>query len=104
MNNNNLINLKNRTKEERKKISSLGAIASAKVRKERKLLKDELIELLDVVDETGLTIRKRISIEVIKRAEKGDLKAFELIANITENKNQLNNNIKIAPQIIDDIK
>lgn len=105
MNNENLINLKERSKEERRRIAKMGAKASIKKRKEIKTLKEELLLLLDSTDDDGNTKRRKISISLIKEAEKGNTKAFELIQNITDGKPtyQVNVETKQIPLIIDDI-
>lgn len=62
------------SKEEAKKRGAKGGIKSGEVRRERKLLKDELLLLLS----TGKT-QEKISLALIQKALKGDTKAFEII-------------------------
>ena len=105
MNSGNLINLKNRDLEERIRIAKLGAKASAKRRKEIKTIKEELLLLLNTEDERGITERKKISVSLVREAKKGNVRAFELIQNITEGKPtyQVNMEAKVIPTIVDDI-
>lgn len=73
----NLIPLNERTKEEQKKIATMGGIASGKSRAARKTLKEELLLLLENED-----IQKKISLALIDRAMTYDTmgnKAFEVI-------------------------
>lgn len=70
----NLINLKDRTQRERKEIARMGAIASNKVQAERKSLKEELLLLLSSDD-----MQKKISLALLQKAQTGDTKAFEVI-------------------------
>lgn len=74
MNESNLIPQNKRTKEEQREIARKGGIASGKARKERKELKEELLILLS----KGNT-QEKISLALIKKAMKGDTKAFEVI-------------------------
>ena len=64
----------NQSREEAKKNGKKGGIKSGEVRRERKLLKDELLLLLS----TGNT-QEKISLALIQKALKGDTKAFEII-------------------------
>lgn len=105
VNNDNLKNLKDRSIEERKEIALLGAKASAKKRKQNKNIREELLLLLDSEDNKGITNREKISIALIKKAKQGNVKAFELIQNITEGKPNYQLNLyQNIPIIIDDIK
>lgn len=70
----NLISQKERTAEERRKVSSLGGKARAKSIQRRKTLKEELLLLLETEE-----FRTKISTALIKEAEKGNVKAFEVI-------------------------
>ena len=62
------------TKEEAKRRGSNGGIKSGDVRRARKTLKAELLLLL----ESGNT-QNKISLALIQKALKGDIKAFEVI-------------------------
>ena len=70
----NLIPVTKRTPREQKEISSKGGKASAKAKKERNTLKQELLLILENED-----MQKKISTALIKEAEKGNTKAFEVI-------------------------
>lgn len=70
----NLIPNEQRTPEERRENARKAGKASGKKRRERKTLRKELIELL----ETGNT-QNKISLAMIDKALKGNIKAFEVI-------------------------
>lgn len=67
-------NLKVPSSKEARKNGSKGGKASAKKRQEQKTLKEELLVLLSDGD-----TQEKISIALIQRALKGDIKAFEVI-------------------------
>ena len=73
-NEDNLINLRDRTAEERKEIARKGAEATNKLLKERKTLKEELLLLLSQDN-----FQERISLALLQKATTGDTKAFEVI-------------------------
>ena len=92
----NLIPLDQRTTSERREIARKGGQASGKKRKEQKLLKDTLLELLtlpatkstpkDISDaaslselKSGLTVQEEIAVALVKKAKNGDLRAIELL-------------------------
>ena len=56
-----------------------GGIASAKARKEKKTLKMELEALLEIADERGDDVQKKMCFALLKKACKGDVKAFETV-------------------------
>ena len=70
----NLINLRDRSPEERKEIARKGAEATNKLLKERKTFREELLILLSQGD-----TQKRISLAMLEKAMKGDTKAFEVL-------------------------
>lgn len=70
----NLVNLKDRSQRERKEIARKGAIASNKKQAARKTLKEELLLLLS----QGNT-QEKISLSLIQEALTGNTKAFEVI-------------------------
>ena len=86
-----------RTKSEQREIAKKGGIASGKKRRELKTLKEELLTLLA----TGDT-QEKISLAVIKKALKGDLKAFELIRDTTGQKSP--EKIEVSQSIDESIK
>lgn len=64
----------NQSREEAKKNGRKGGIKSGEVRRARKTLKEELLLLL----ESGNT-QNKISLALIQKALKGNIKAFEVI-------------------------
>ena len=99
MNNDNLVNLRDRTPEERKEIAKKGGQISAENRRNRKQLKEALIvvmnlpvkdnEKLDELNDIGninkknVTVIEKIAINLCKRAMDGDEKALNLILELT---------------------
>ena len=75
----NLVNLTKRTERERKEIARKGQIASTKAKREKKLLRDTLLTLLEMEDKKGVTGQDNICIALYKKANCGDTKAFEII-------------------------
>ena len=73
-NENNLKPLNKRTKSEQREIAKKGGIKSGESRRKRKTLREELITLLETED-----YNKKISLAMIKEAESGNTKAFEVI-------------------------
>ncbi len=63
-----------RTKSEARRRGKKGGIASGKVRKERKALREELLLLLSKDD-----TQEKVSLALIKQALNGNTKAFEVI-------------------------
>lgn len=91
-------NLKPRTtlsKEEAKELGRKGGLASVKARREKKTLKMELEALLEMTDEGGRSIQERMSAAIIKKACKGDTKAFEIIRDTIGQKPKENMNINV---------
>ena len=89
-------NLKTLSPSEARELGRKGGIASGKKRKEQKLLKDTLLELLtlpatkstpkDISDaaalselKSGLTVQEEIAVALVKKAKNGDLRAIELL-------------------------
>ena len=73
----NLVSLADRTTEEQREIARKGGIASAKARRERKTLKEELLLMLENEE-----VQKNISTALLNRAMAYDNmgnKAFEVI-------------------------
>lgn len=63
-----------RTPSERREIAKKAGIKSGQVRRARKTLKEELLLLLSDGD-----IQNKISVALLKKAQKGNIKAFEVI-------------------------
>lgn len=74
MNEENLIPMSERSKDEVRELGKKGGIASGKARRERKTLKEELLLLLS----KGNT-QEKISLALIQQALDGNTKAFEVI-------------------------
>jgi len=70
----NLIPFNERTKEEARLLGTLGGIKSGEVRRARKTLREELLLLLENED-----TQKNITVALLKEAEKGNIKAFEVL-------------------------
>ena len=68
----NLVSLADRTQQERKEIARMGAIASNKVQKEKKLFKKAVEEKL------GQSLESMVD-AMIKQANEGNVKAFEVL-------------------------
>ena len=67
------------TEQEQKELAKKGGKASVKARREKKLLRDTLLMLLEMQDNKGNTGQDNICLALYKRANKGDTKAFEII-------------------------
>lgn len=78
MNEDNLISLADRTTEEVREIARKGGIASGEARREKKMLKDLLEEALSKGTETDNEY-VNITLALIKEANKGNVKAYEVI-------------------------
>lgn len=73
-NDENLVSLADRTKEERQKIGRKGGLKRAENIRKRKSLKDELIALLELNDNNN-----KISLALLTKALNGDIQAFTTI-------------------------
>lgn len=78
MNESNLIPNSERTPKERQEIARKGGIASGKVRREKKLLRDLLEEALSKGTETDNEYIN-ITLALIRQANEGNVKAYEVI-------------------------
>lgn len=67
------------TEEEQKKLASKGGKKSVEVRREKRLLREELELLLEMMDKNNNTIQEKICFALIKKASQGDTKAFEIV-------------------------
>lgn len=70
----NLKPVTKRTKNEAREISKKGGIKSGESRRERKKLKEELLLLLSENNNN-----RKMSLAILKKALKGNIKAFEII-------------------------
>lgn len=100
----NLIPQSERTKEEQRKIATMGGIASGKARKEKKAMKDTLKTLLSMslkeqrstdiekiksiaaLKGKNITVQEAIMLAQIQKAMKGDTRAAEFIRDSSGNK------------------
>lgn len=95
----NAKNLKRFTSDEARENGKKGAEKSAQVRRARKTLKEELLCLLESGD-----IQNKISLALLKKAQKGNIKAFEVIRDtIGEKPIEIQEITVDKPVIIDDI-
>lgn len=76
MSSEDLIPLSERTKDEQREIARQGGIASGEARRRKKELRLSLIALLEADDGK---LQDNICAALIKKAENGDVKAFEAI-------------------------
>ena len=74
----NLISLADRTTEEQREIARKGGIASGEARREKKLLRELLEDALSKGTETDNEY-VNITLALIKEANKGNVKAYEVI-------------------------
>lgn len=99
-----LIPQSERTKDEQKEIARMGGIASGKVRREKKAMKDTLATLLAMPLKDGvaedldeiksiaslngknITVQEAIMLAQVKKAVKGDTRAAEFIRDSSGNK------------------
>ena len=109
-NSKNLKPLNKRTKSEQREIAKKGGIASGKVRRKRKTLREELIFLLDreISNSKGekVTTKEEAAAALIKKAIQGDVKAFEVIRDTIGEKPVEQHDIRqiLPPVIKDDIE
>lgn len=78
MNEDNLIPMNERTKEEQREIAKKGGIASGKVRRERKKFKDDLLLALQTLKD-GKTIQELGVEAILEKFMSGDIQAFTTI-------------------------
>lgn len=80
-NDENLVSLADRTTSEKREIAIKGGLASGEARRKRKSLKEELLLMLE--DEE---VQKSVTIALINQAQKGNVKAYEMIRDTIEEK------------------
>ena len=88
----NLIPLSKRTQRERKEIARKGAEATNKKRAERKTLREELLLLLSEGD-----TQNKMSLALLKEAQKGNIKAYEVVRDTIGEKPK--DNISISGEV-----
>jgi hypothetical protein len=86
-----------RSESEARENGKKGGIKSGEVRRARKTLKEELLLLL----ESGNT-QNKISLALIKKALKGDIKAFEVLRDTIGEKPTDKQEVSFNPVIIKD--
>lgn len=93
---NNLIPNSERTKEERIEIARAGGIASGESRRQKATMLSVLEKVLDETDkETGLTHRELATLGLVKGAEQGIAKNYEILQNLIEQKEKQNQNERV---------
>jgi len=78
----NLINLRDRSLEDRKRIAKMGNIASLEERRKRKLMREVLEDKLDIMDAEGLTNQERVTLGLIKGAIDGRAENYKTILEV----------------------
>lgn len=80
MSNQNLIPINQRSKSEQIEISRRAGIASGEARREKKLLRERLLLLMDVTNQAAETTNgDRVAAKLMEKALRGDLKAIRLL-------------------------
>ena len=77
----NLRPMNERTKSEQRAIATAGGKASGESRRRRKTLKEELLLMLEDED-----VQKSVTTALINQAQKGNVKAYEMIRDTIEEK------------------
>ena len=77
----NLIPMNERTKSEQRAIATAGGKASGESRRKRKTLKEELLLMLENEE-----VQKSVTTALINQAQKGNVKAYEMIRDTIEEK------------------
>lgn len=72
----NLIPFNELAEEQQREIARKGAYAAAEAKREKKKLKDSIIALLELSDETGLNNQEKLIKALFDKASKGDVPAF----------------------------
>lgn len=75
----NLIPMNERTKEEQKRIATMGGIRSGEVRKEKAIMKATLEMLLEERSKSGKTYKELATLGLIKGAIKGNAQNYRTI-------------------------
>lgn len=78
----NLINLRDRSLEDRKRIAKMGNIASLEERRKRKLMREVLEDKLDIMNAEGLTNQERVTLGLIKGAIDGRAENYKTILEV----------------------
>lgn len=86
-----------RTPSERRENAKKAGIKSGEVRRARKTLREELLLLLESGD-----IQNKISLALLRKAQKGNIKAFEVIRDTIGEKPKEQQEVTIKQPIIKD--
>ena len=78
----NLIPMNERTKEEQKRIATMGGIRSGEVRKEKAIMKATLEMLLEEKSKSGKTYKELATLGLIKGAIKGNAQNYRTILEV----------------------
>ena len=78
----NLIPMSERTKEEQKKIATMGGIRSGEVRREKATMKATLKMLLDEKYKNGKTYREQATLGLLKGAMNGNAQNYRTILEV----------------------
>lgn len=78
----NLIPMSERTKEEQKKIATMGGIRSGEVRREKATMKATLEMLLDEKYKNGKTYREQATLGLLKGAINGNAQNYRTILEV----------------------
>lgn len=81
-----------------------GGLKKGENARKRKLLKEELEILLEMVDKNGHTNQEKISMALLQKASKGDTRAFEVIRSTIGQDFPRQVQVQEVPTIIDDIE
>lgn len=94
----NLIPLNERTPEERKEIAKKGAIATNKIKKEKKNMKEMLKMCLEMQNSDGITYQQLATLGLIRGAIEGNAKNYQTIIQMLGETPEelLGNNTKMA--------
>lgn len=83
MNEKNLISIAERTTSEQREIARAGGLASGAARRENKKTRPLVRMALESIDEqTGLTLKEKAVLSLVKAAAEGDLRAFEIVTKL----------------------
>lgn len=92
----NLVSLADRTTEEKRKIAIKGGKASGEARRQKATMLSVLEKVLDETDkESGLTHRELATLGLVKGAEQGIAKNYEILQNLIEQKEKQNQNERV---------
>jgi hypothetical protein len=80
-----------------------GGLAKGENYRKRKLLKEELELLLEMIDNEGHTNQEKISMALLKKASQGDTRAFEVIRDTIGEKPIEVQQVQEVPMIKDDV-